>query len=64
MTNYLCFNEYVWNEKDLSYEYKVIMLNDEKTYEGNAWIPSKGYELYVNKDILKRCLGDNMPATR
>lgn len=55
---------YVWNEKDLSYEYKVIMLNDEKTYEGNAWIPSKGYELYVNKDILKRCLGDNMPSAR
>lgn len=55
---------YVWNEKDLSYEYKIIMLNEEQTYEGDNWTSSKDLELYINKGVLKNSLGDNLPGTK
>lgn len=54
---------YVWNEKDLSYEYKIIMLNEEQTYEGNEWTASKDLELYINKGVLKNSLGNNLPGS-
>lgn len=52
---------YIWNERDLSYEYKITLINDEKTYTGLGWIASKDFELYINKDVVKRSLGANCP---
>jgi hypothetical protein len=55
---------YVWDEKDLSYEYRIIMLNEEQTYEGTAWTASKDLELYINKGVVKNSLGENLPGSK
>ena len=55
---------YVWNEKDLSYEYKIDLLSDEKSYLGTGWIVSKDYELYINRELLKKSLADDMPPAK
>jgi len=55
---------YLWNEKDLSYEYKIELFSEDKTYSGTAWIAARDYQLYINRDIVKKSLGENLPSSK
>lgn len=54
---------YVWNEKDLRFEYKLSMVSDERTYEGLSWLATKDLEIYMNKTTAEQSLGSNLPKS-
>ena len=55
---------YSWDDKDLRYEYKLIFITEEKTYEGNNWIPSTDTEVYLNKATAQKSMGTGLPPAK
>lgn len=55
---------YVWNEKDLNFEYKLSFLTDERTFEGTSWIGTKELEVFMNKNTAEKSMGANLPEQK
>lgn len=55
---------YVWNDKDLRYEYRITLINDDTSIEGSSWIGDNSLEIMMNKSVAERCLGNNLPRQK
>jgi hypothetical protein len=55
---------YVWSDKELRYEYKLTLINDETSVEGANWIGENSMEVMMNKSAAEKSLGNNLPAKK
>jgi len=55
---------YSWDDKDISFEYMVSFVNDEKTFNGISWITTKDQQVYINKAAAQQSLGSNLPPAK
>lgn len=55
---------YSWDDKDITFEYLVSFVNDEKTYNGISWISSKDQQVYINKAAAQQSMGANLPPAK
>lgn len=52
---------YSWEDKDISFEYIISLVSDDKTYNGISWIATKDQQVYINKSAAQQSLGSNLP---
>src|SRR3569832_1332233 len=38
---------YSWDDKEISFEYMISLVSDDKTYNGTSWIASKDQQVYI-----------------
>lgn len=55
---------YSWDDKDISFEYMVSLVSDDKTYNGISWIATKDQQVYINKSAAQQSLGSNLPPAK
>ncbi len=55
---------YSWDDKDISFEYTVSFVSDDKTYDGVSWIATKDQQVYINKATVQKSLGSNLPPAK
>lgn len=55
---------YSWDDKDISFEYMISLVSDDKTYNGTSWIATKDQQVYINKSAAQQSLGSNLPPAK
>ncbi|HET6225491.1 MAG TPA: hypothetical protein VFF27_04365 [Bacteroidia bacterium] len=55
---------YSWDDKDITFEYMISFVNDEKTFNGVSWISSKDQQVFINKTSAQQSLGSNLPPAK
>jgi len=55
---------YSWDDKDITFEYILSFVNDEKTFGGLSWISTKDQQVYLNKAAAQQSLGSNLPPAK
>lgn len=55
---------YSWDDKDISFEYMISLVSDDKTYNGSSWIATKDQQVYINKSAAQQSLGTNLPPAK
>jgi hypothetical protein len=55
---------YSWDDKDITFEYMISFVNDEKTFNGVSWISTKDQQVYINKTAAQQSLGGNLPPAK
>jgi hypothetical protein len=55
---------YSWDDKDISFEYMISLVSDDKTYGGISWIATKDQQVYINKSAAQQSLGSNLPPAK
>ena len=55
---------YVWSDKDLRYEYKITLINDETSIEGANWVGENSMEVMMNRSVAEKSLGNNLPVQK
>jgi hypothetical protein len=55
---------YSWDDKDVSFEYMISFVNDDKTYGGTSWIATKDQMVYINKSAAQQSMGSNLPPAK
>ena len=55
---------YSWDDKDISFEYMISLVSDDKTYNGTSWIATKDQQVYINKSAAQQSLGSNIPPAK
>jgi hypothetical protein len=55
---------YSWDDKDISFEYMISFVNDDKTYSGTSWIATKDQQVYINKSSAQQSMGSNLPPAK
>lgn len=55
---------YSWDDKDITFEYMISLVNDEKTFGGISWISTKDQQVYINKAAAQQSMGTNLPPAK
>jgi hypothetical protein len=55
---------YSWDDKDISFEYMISFVSDDKTYGGISWIATKDQQVFINKSAAQQSLGSNLPPAK
>jgi hypothetical protein len=55
---------YSWDDKDISFEYMISFVSDDKTYGGTSWIATKDQQVFINKSAAQQSLGSNLPPAK
>jgi hypothetical protein len=55
---------YSWDDKDISFEYLISFVSDDKTYGGTSWIATKDQQVFINKSAAQQSLGSNLPPAK
>jgi hypothetical protein len=55
---------YSWDDKDVSFEYMISFVSDDKTYGGTSWIATKDQMVYINKSAAQQSMGSNLPPAK
>lgn len=55
---------YSWDDKDISFEYMISFVSDDKTYSGTSWISTKDQQVFINKSAAQQSLGSNLPPAK
>ncbi len=55
---------YSWDDKDISFEYMISFVSDDKTYGGTSWISTKDQQVFINKSAAQQSLGSNLPPAK
>ncbi len=55
---------YSWDDKDISFEYMISFVSDDKTYNGISWIATKDQQVYINKSAAQQSLGSSIPPAK